>query len=234
MLLAAVAGGFTAADFVILGLLLIFLIVGIAKGFLEQIIGVLSFAISFALAYFLCDIVGGIICENTGLDETVAGWFSGIFDYEKASVAVGEVSEAVAKLPLPEFIRNAIVSYATSLGEAAVDLSVVVAATLARYLIVVISFIVLFIVGKLVCLLLKLILRKLVNATPLVVIDRLLGMILGALKGALLVLFLLFLVEILPFDFLDDVRANIDASVVGGFLKENNILLQLVEKLNVF
>ncbi len=198
--------GLPIVDIIVAAILLIFLIIGMAKGFLKGVLALVGTVVSLIAAYFLAqpfiEFVDGLF--NGGVVSTaqniVSGWIGGIPGFSEP-ITDGNVAEqfktALLSLKIPESMAESIsVAIANALNLEGVTNGQTVAGILSPVLadfgLSVIAVLILFVLIRLAVY----IIEKILDATLLKVgalrsLDRLLGMVFGLLQGLLIVIVLL-------------------------------------------
>ena len=216
------------ADIVIIVFLIIFLIVGIAKGFMKQILGLIGTIVAIVIAFTFCKNLANLVISHSPIKQMLSQWIAGFLGLPDELV---DAETAIAQMQangMPEFFITAVQNYIEQLNQTTVNLSVVVSDTLAQYIIVFVAFILIFIAVKLGTLILKGI-AKLLKKVPVVnLFDRIAGAVIGLIKGLLIVYILLYVIDLLQFDFMAIIKQNISESFFANFLKQYNPLIFLL------
>lgn len=216
------------ADIVIIVILLIFLIVGISKGFMKQVFGLIGTIAAIIIAVLLCRSLADFVISHTSLKATIAPAIAGFLGLPEALVDAETASASLQESGMPGFLIEALQNYMAQLNETTFNLSVIVSEALAEYLIVFICFIVIFIGVKLLTLILKGIAAMLQKITLIKIIDKIAGAAVGLFKGLLIVYSLLYLINLLSFDFMAVIQQTINESVLANFLSKYNPFILLL------
>ena len=220
--------GSIIASAVILLIIAIFMIVGAVKGFLGQIFGFIGGLAALILAIILCRPVANIIFSNTTWMDGLALKIADVFNLPDTEVEAQNLTAALTEMNYPGFMQDSIVKLAESMNEATVNLSIVISQTIAKFIIIALCFIALFILIRLGVLLLKGLSKALTQLPVIGTVDKILGLVLGFLKGLLLVYVLMFLLSIIPLEFLDVARTAVAESPVATFFAKYNLLAMLL------
>lgn len=196
-------------NLVIVALLLLFMIFGIVKGFLKQVLSIAGTVLAFVLAAMFCNTIVDLIKNNTGVYTAIYEWLKGI---------VPNIDPSVIET-YPAFLQEI---FAPILNEAAAAAETV-ADTLTRLILSFGVFLVIVLIVKIVVLIVGSILKAIVKAAALGGLDRFLGAIVGLAKGLLFVSALLFITEILIIPISEEVAAQIDQSVLAKIILDLNI-----------
>lgn len=192
-------GGFNVAivDLVALVVLLIFLIVGIVKGFFQQVLSLLGWVAAIVVAVLTCTYVANFL-SNTFPDlvTTVNGWwgglvndtFSGVTDADSLRIALEEST-------IPVFLHESII---TLVGDEFANISQTIINTLTDWCFIAVSFILIFILALILFKIIKGIFRALTELPVIKQIDKLLGAVLGLIKGLALLLVVSVILSMFP------------------------------------
>ncbi len=216
-----------AVDIVICILLLIYIIVGWKKGFLSQIISLVAGIASIIIAYCLCDDLLKLISTKfdalTPLTDKLTSLFA------KNSVLAAEFNPETFKsnlesLHVPEFIIKAVAK--ASEGIETTSLAAILAGVVAKYLLLIACFAVIFILCKIAFWILKKIAALFNKMVIIGTLDKILGLLLGAIKGLLLIYFVLFVINTLA-PVSTWLSQAIAESKVASFISKYNIFVYL-------
>ena len=210
------------ADIAIIVILVIFLIIGIAKGFLKQVLGLVGTVLALILAFSFCKQLADVIITNTSLKAAIAPGIAEFLGLPETLVDAETATETLRQANIPEFMIASISEYIAQLNESTVNLSKIVSEAIAGYIIVFLSFVAIFIGVKLVSLILKGFSKLLTKIQVIKFVDRLLGSVLGLVKGLLVVYTLLYLIDIMTFSFMEVVHEAVNASYIADFLSNYN------------
>ncbi len=220
----------TVIDIALVVALLVFAIVGLCKGFIKQLVGLLSTIAALVVAYFFCDDVANLLMKSsigTSLAESVKNLFGESWNID---LPISELAEFINQQNLPSFISNAITKAVEQLGEIeTVNFAEIAGGIITKYIFVAISYLVIGAVAKLVFFLVEKLLAFIIRKSPLKIIDRILGLILCLIKGLLIVWLVLLLLSVLSVvPSLEGLKAALEESVVAKFLSEVNPFTWLV------
>ena len=198
---------------VILGLFLIFIIVGLVKGFFRQLFGFIGTIASFVLAALFCGKLVDYLVANTDFYVSVKGFFESFLHIDP--------SATMESLDLPDFIRTFVEQY---LAECGGELSEALSSSLARLTLLFGSFLAIALAVKIVCFILGKIFNSIAKSFSLVnAVNRALGAVLGLVKGYLFVCAVLFLIELIPFEFMNAIKEQIALSPVASVILSFNV-----------
>jgi len=207
--------GFTYLDIGVIAILIIFFTIGIQKGFIDTVLGLISGLVSLIAAILLANRVADLITPLFGIGSSIENAVSDglikLLDPQDVgngfTVAIGSqeniaslVAEAIAKLGLPaQFSQSVSASITTSItnaiasSEAAIiaekSLVQILSPILTRVIMLVISVIVTFIVIRIAVSILEAIAGGILKSSKsLRNINSLFGGIAGLLKGSLIII----------------------------------------------
>lgn len=221
------------ADLACAGVLLIFLIVGLVRGFINQFFGLVGSIAAFILASLLCGVVVRFLNGTFGVVDKLAEAISGKLgsaEWLTASISEENIRNACAEMSMPDFVTNFIVSQALNAAGGYENLGGFVSGALANLVVSGITYVVLYLILKLLLFLLKKLLENLVKLPGLNAANKLLGCALGLIKGLIAVYVLLFFVSIIPASegFFANVKQAVDQSKLAAFLAEKNLFAMLI------
>lgn len=203
-------------DIILLCFLGAYLIGGIIKGFANYLVGFIGTVAAFILAVIFCDDMVKLL-EPTPLYESVRHFFEGLFPVNDGA--------SLESLGLPSFVKDAV----NALRQATpnLDLSKAVSTALTNLLLTFVCFLIILFGVKLICFILKKILKALNEIFIIGTVNRILGGIVGLINGALFLTAIMYLISILPIPALESFKAVLNASPVAGFLNKYNIYVLL-------
>lgn len=223
------AQSFVVADFVILAVILIFAVYGLIRGFLKQIVGFISTIAALVIAYFFCAKLADLIIQNTSLGATLALRIRGLIGENwDVETSVSELSAFIASQNWPTFLSQAVIKAVESLGTATVNFAEVASNTIAKYILIALSFVALCMAAKLVLFILEKILAFIVNHTPIKIVDRVLGFVLAVVKCVILINLVLFFINLFSIEPLKEAKAALEQSTIANFFLTHNFFAWLL------
>lgn len=235
-------GLFGIIDVAIVILVIIFLVIGWKKGFLEKVIDMASsifgLVASILLAKPFSQVLDKWIGESlqSSIDTYLATRIAEM-GIEADNMVESNLEAALEGMSLPNFMVEWIVESAPDAGSIVDALSPLILSLA----LLVISFITLFFGSMIVFWLLKLLANGLTSIPIIREIDKILGLLFGFLKVALLVYILLFVLALvinipaingLIYEFLDvDMQLSTDQFRLSKYLYDNNLLKDVI---NIF
>lgn len=183
-------------DIVVLALLLVFLIIGIIKGFSRQIFSLLGPLTALLVAVFTCSKVGTFLTEKIPkLNELAISWANKIPGISTiGSLTPETVSEALSKSEIPALFHGIIIKIVES-GKT--DIIPVVA----NWIIIAISFVIIFLLALVAFSIVKKIFSALTKISIIGYVDKLLGVAFGIIKGLVIVFIALVVLQLLAPEF---------------------------------
>ena len=229
---------FPIVDIVLYALILIFGIIGLSKGFIKSLMGLITVLVAFFLTTQLVAPATGLLTDllpdgfMAGIEDKIVAFVEGKVPSSANIPTGGYTEEAIVtmlgELGLPGFINNMI---APTLVEYFADVTTVSAShAIATYLItllqnVVVGFVV-FILVLIVLHMLGFLFGKMFKFPGLNVVNRLLGLAFGVLKGVVIIWAVLYVVSLLPFS---ETITNLVANApFATWLIENNPIGALI------
>lgn len=184
---------FTIIDIVVLAIIVVFALVGLAKGFIKVVISLCNGLLSLVIAYFLTPKVT-VLLQGTGINSSInsylLNWVNGKGEIFSQAIPAGGIPEAAAEhLNLPafliDFINKLVLSDPAYEGQI---LGEVIANMVTYYVLMIIAFIGLSIIARILIAIIAKVLTSLIEkGGPIRFINRLLGLACGICKGALIV-----------------------------------------------
>lgn len=191
-------------DVIIYLILLVFIIVGFAKGFMKMLVGLLKTFAAFGTAYFLCNPFASFLGKskiNTLIYDKLLTVFSEKSDIFNVQIDptnfTGQLDSAAAELNIPAFLTKLIFGgIDVSAFPSDATLGSVVATSLTSAALVVIAFFVLFIVSSILVLLISKLFISMVENFGFRFFDRLLGLIVSGSLGVIIIFGLFIVVNL--------------------------------------
>lgn len=225
----------TIADITIAVIAFIMIIVNMKKGFVKQIIGLVATIAALVLAYLFCSKITEFVNDKFDWHDKLAAsllsGFSGKGDVFNAEANAESVKAAVQSLGYPDFVTNALVKLVSGLGATSVTVGQFIADVIAKYILLAASFIVLFIVIRLLLQIVKVIVVKLFNLPILKGIDRLLALVLAVVKMLILIYVVVYVVQLMPnvAPFVDGLKKALNESQIITFINATGVVEKLMK-----
>lgn len=211
-------------DVVVLALLLIFLIVGIVKGFSRQILSLLGPLTALLVAVFTCSKVGAFLSEKIPkLNELAISWANKIPGIATiGSLTPETVKTALEQSDIPVLFHSIIIKLVES-GKT--DIIPVIA----NWIIIAISFVIIFFLALIVFSIVKKIFMAITRISILGYVDKLLGIVFGLIKGLLIIIITLIVLQL----FLPEFTNNLLVVTIDGVQIESITSRVLTAILNI-
>lgn len=232
---------FGIIDLSIIGITLLFVIVGLARGFLKQILSIANGLVSIVVSCCIVKPVTQILSKtalsdkiNVKILDMIVSKYPNSATIETSLITTKEeLSEAFTTSGLPsplskiasEFIKIDSFSDGEFLSEA-------IAKSLGYLVLSIITFVVLFIVILIIIKILISVLDSLTKGGVLNVINRILGLALGLVKACVFICVCLFVISVLvkyiePLNnfITNDLKLEVEGFGIGKYLYENNPLI---------
>ena len=229
-------------DLVIVGLVLIFAIIGFYKGFLRELISLVGFFGSLVISYFAAgyftNFLNSVFGWGVSISNFVVNQISGIsstFATETGST-VEELQTIInssgTNIAYKEILKQLVTK--ASFTEGAVTVAGVVGIIVSGFLMLIISFVVLFLLLRLVVFILDKLLSRIPRKSAIGTVNKWLGLLIGFVKGCANILIVLGVVYLLCFvpSINDFVMPYIETSYVTKFLY--NLLGQIILGVGLF
>lgn len=202
-------------DIIVVTILVICMVLGFRRGFIYSFVNTLGWIGSIICAFIGSRMLSGQLTMHTGLDESIY-----LKIYDNISGSFESITTGADTLPLilNETVDTAAATAAEALAQRLTDMTMLI-----------LSFLMIFIVIKLICYLITTALSKRHNDGFIGFFDGLLGFIAGSIKGILLVfLFLMLLIPCLNLmspESTETVLRGLESSHIAGTLYDANFLV---------
>ena len=210
-------------DTIIVIILVYAVIQGFRRGFVHTFLHAVGWILAVVLGFVWYPHVIDFLKENTGYYDTVRGMIA-----ERIAEKTGSAADS-AMTGIPEVIRDLLDKAIDSASNAIAN---TLSASLANLIFNIIGFLAVAIAIKIILMLLTLLFSKEKRGGVIGVTDGFLGLFAGGLKGTILIYILLALMvpvaSLSGSSFLTD---QIDGSVIGSYLYDNNLILMAVKGL---
>jgi len=238
-------GFFGILDVVIVAVVILFMVIGWKKGFLEKIIDMASSIFGLIASILLARPFSNVIRPWIGptLETNINEYLFSRLD--EIGIAVTDMTDtnlraALQNMSLPDFMVDWVIN-SIDPNAAAANIVEAIAPLILSLALLVISFIALFFGSMIVFFLLRLLAKGITSIPIIKQVDKFLGLVFGLLKVALLIYILLFVLALLInipaindliYNFLDvDMQLSTDEFRLSKYLYDNNFLKNII---NVF
>ncbi|MCD6322930.1 MAG: CvpA family protein [Clostridiales bacterium] len=223
----------SVADYVIIGIIVIFALVGLKSGLLKTIYKMVSYVASFYLAIKLSRPVAGWF-EGTGVyngikeavEKLISNLninFSGVTDVTNAE----EIKEAIAQTPFPDNFKELIANALAKASNSTMNMMDNFVESITSFILIILCGIILFIILRILFWLAGHLIKGISEIPIIKQVDRISGFILGAAIGIAVVYLLgLLLTYTATWEKLGFVYKNIEEGTIAPFFYNDNILTQ--------
>ncbi len=228
---------FNIVDIIGIIIVLICAFIAFKKGFVKTFFGFISTFVAIILAFTLCNTGVMIIKQNTGIDEWIENTLTVSLKIEQKEEISGDsneeptVSDEDNKNILENVFENLPENIQSMVGfeEYKENTKKTVVASATEVILKILSWIIIYVLVRLLLLVVCLICNGIMNIAFLKQINNLAGLILGVILGLFRVYIILavisFLVAVVP---LESVVELIKSSMIISLMYENNILISLI------
>lgn len=227
-------------DIILVLVLAISVGVGIKKGFLGLIVGLLSGIAVLILATLMCAPAASLLA-GTGLSGALAGAYEGIipdselFTQPLAEVTSGKITEIVSGLNIPAILQETVVdainTEIASIDGGEIVLGVVIIEALVKASLTAIAWISLVILLSIVFFILKRFVRVF-NKIPIIgPINKLLGAVTSLVLTAIFVCVLMYLFVLLASVLPGPAVSYVENSILLGWIYDNNPIAMVIVKI---
>ena len=207
-------------DLVIIGIMLLCIIIGYVRGLTGSLIKILSFILSIIIAFVLFIPISNLIINNTKIDDNLEQSIREIVIKEDEGIEETKMPDTIT-----DYINNKVEQVADSTKETIVD-------NTAREVTVTIikagTWIVLFIVARILMIFLKFITGLIAKLPVIKQFDKLGGIIYGILEGLIIIYVVLAIISFVSPMINVSISNAIDKSYVGSMMYNNNLLLKII------
>ncbi len=222
------------ADYVIIGLIVIFALIGLKNGLLKSIYKVVAYIASIYLAVKLSKPVARLF-RGTGLMESIKESIEKIvlklgidFNQVADTSSSSSIYDAIKGTPFPDNIKTSIAEYMAKSAKTASGLMDDFVDKIAFFLLVIICAVVLFIIFKLLFFFAGFLIKGITSMPIIKQVDRIAGLLLGTAMGVCVVyLVCLLLIYTASFEKLSPVYENINKGVIAPYFYNKNFLTDL-------
>lgn len=224
-------------DIAILGIILLFAIVGLIKGFMKTLLSFAGTVLAIVLAYFLTKpVVTALAGSNieSFVSEKVLSVLSGIGGMMTTEIPSYEVLVELLSASVPVYVAESLAnSISEYIGTAADQtLAELLTPGLTNIVLNIIVFIILFIAFMIVFAILKSVAKAFKSIKIIDFIDKVLGFALGAILGVAFVYFVLLIFTFLTgMEGITPIIDAINTSKIGSIMYNQNLLLIIFNQL---
>lgn len=227
-------------DLIIIGIVILFIVIGAIKGLIKTVIGLVAWIVSIILAFALCKSLAGVI-EPTKLGISINEWASGLFTSEITNISItGTEAEMLEQtkillqeMNIPQIMINPLANKIVEMlpENGFHSIKEVVSTAITNWILVGGSFIAILVASRVLFEIIKALASKAAELPVVKTIDKVAG------AGIYLVLcyILLSLVASLytfvkPLEFMEKANNYVDESKIAPVIIENNVFDKLFAK----
>ncbi len=214
-------------DLILIALFIAFGIWGAIRGMFKQLAGSLATIVAIICAAIFCKAVYNLLIKIPLFNENFYNWIYGIATKTFSSfseISASDIPTAVESLPFVSAVKNTILNYSAGDVNLKIDLNIYIARAISNYIVLAFSFILIFVLIKLIFMFLRKLGSKLREIEGIRKVDTLLGAIFGLLGLFRKLSFLLFIIKIIPFTFIEGIKGYISESYIATFITNYNVV----------
>jgi len=222
------------ADGIVVAIFLIFIMVGVSKGFIKSILSFFGSLVALIVAFIFCKQFAGILDDKFDLLAKLSKVVENILDNNSKfaiELSAGAIQESLEAANVPGFMVSLIMELPVVVNNTypeGTTVASLVSPVIANYLLILISFLALFIIFKIVLLVLKLFADSIKKIKIIDIVDKLLGMVVGVVEGAIVVYIGLTVISFFP-SVMSKPMEGINNSTIAKYLYESDILGKALE-----
>lgn len=214
-------------DILVVLIIVLFAFLGYKKGFMKLALGIISFFAATLIAVILYKPVSNAIINNTDVDDIIKTKISG--SILKRNPDIEKADEIIVSEENPSFINDYITKNIEDIKtKKGTEIIETLSGALAKSIITLATFIVLFIVTKLIILILNVFIGFVEKIPFIKQFNGIGGLLYGIVKGLITVYFAFCIVYFLRTTNLN-IEGNIQKSFIGSKMYNNNIILKLIK-----
>ena len=207
-------------DLIIIGVILLFVIIGYVKGLTGSLIKIVSFALSLVVAFVLFVPVSNFVINNTQIDDNLEKTIRNIVISEEAGNETEKVPEAIS-----DYINQRVDQAVDQAKQGVVNS---IATDVTHTIIKAGTWIVLFLVARILLILLKFITAFITKLPVIKQFDKVGGIVYGLLEGLVITYLALAIISFVAPMTKGNLSKNINDSYVGSYMYNNNLLLKII------
>lgn len=222
--LGSVASG-NVVDLIVVAFILFLTLIGLRQGFIARIVKVVGGLVSFILALLFCKKFSYLLNFLFNLDDGVASGVKKVFKGNEVMsnpvLSGDDIGKTMSDENVPSFIIKTVKKMKIADGQSLAD---VISKVIGGYISIAISFIILLISIRLLCILFKFLFEKIEDkSVSLILANKILGVAFGFLQGVFIVSLVFFIVGVLPNGILQGLHNAVNSSKISKFMTEKNV-----------
>jgi len=216
-------------DGIVAAIVLIFVLVGVKKGFIKSVLSFFGTIVALIVAFIFCKQFAGILDDKFSLLSKLAGIVENTLDNNSKfaiELSAGAIQESLEAANIPGFIVSLIMQLPVVINNtypAGTTVATLVAPVIANYILLLISFLGLFIIFKIVLIILKLFADSIKKVKIIDVVDKLLGLVVGVIEATIVIYISLTVISFFP-TVMSKPMQGINESQITKYLYESDIL----------
>lgn len=218
-------------NLIIILFILTFVIFGMIRGFFAQLEGFIVTITAFIFASIFAKPLLNFFSEKTSLvsnlSQSISQFISNSFP-PLSSIEMSTVNDSLASLPLPANVVSSIQRSLDLSQSESINLCDVIGGSLAGYIVLALCYFAVFIAVKIIFKFIRIFAVFIRRIQLLKLTDIILGAALGFIKSILIIYAVTFLINLLPFSWLESIKQAIDSSFVLKFMSEHNLFSWLI------
>lgn len=218
-------------DLIVVALLIFVSLIGLRQGFVNRLVGVVAGLVALVAAIALCKPFANLLNIAFNMQDGIASSLTKSFaKNESLNVAITDIDQVKNLLDnqnlLPGFIKNAVLKIKDYAGTE--TLAQILGDVCAKYLVIGISFIILWVVVRVACIFLKFVFARIEDSHPSIFLaNKILGVCFGFLQSLIVICAIIFIISLLPANIFGWLQRTIDQSKICLFLSKHNIFAPL-------
>lgn len=206
-------------DLVVIGIILLCIIIGYARGLTGVLINILSFVLSIVIAFVLFVPISNLIIDKTSIDENLEQ------SIREMIIQDNETEEKKMPSAITDYIGKQVEQAADNAKESIVN-------STAREVSITIvkagTWIILFIVARILLVCLRFITGLIAKLPVIKQFDKLGGIVYGAFEGLIIVYVMLAVISFISPMINGNLTNTIEESYIGSKMYNNNLLLNII------
>lgn len=208
-------------DLIIVGIIVLCVIVGYAKGLTGALIKIVSFVLSLIIAFILYMPLSNYIINNTQIDDMIENTI------RESILKNDDQTQKEENMPtaITDYINQKVEDASNSVKENVVNST---AKDVSQTIVRAGTWIMLFIIARIALIVLKFITALIAKLPVIKQFDKLGGIIYGLLEGLVITYFALALISFITPMTKGNLSSDINKSYIGGSMYNNNLLLKII------
>lgn len=218
---------FENLDLILIALFIAFGVWGAIRGMFKQLAGSIATIVAIICAAIFCKAVFNLLIKIPLFNENFYNFIYGISNKTFSSfreISASDIPSAVDGLPFVATIKETILEYSKGDASVKIDLNIHIARAVTNYIVLAFSFLLIFILIKIIFMFLRKLGERLREFEGIKKADSILGAIFGLFGLFRKLSFILFIIKIIPFTFIDGLKGYIAQSYLATFITNYNLI----------